>query len=82
MSHEDIKIVFTGLRPGEKLYEVCIEEGLEATKHDKIFVAKPLFTDYALLKRELNILYSLLTKDDEKIVNYIPNIVPAYTKTP
>jgi FlaA1/EpsC-like NDP-sugar epimerase len=81
---EDIKIVFTGLRPGEKLYEELLleEEGLEATKHDKIFVAKPLFTDYALLKRELNILYSLLTKDDEKIVNYIPNIVPAYTKTP
>ena len=80
---EDIKIVFTGLRPGEKLYEELLleEEGLKATKHDKIFVAKPIFTDFAVLKRELDILYNLLTKEDEEILNYIPNIVPAYTRT-
>jgi len=80
---EDIKIVFTGLRPGEKLYEELLleEEGLKATKHDKIFVAKPIFTDFAVLKRELDILYDLLTKEDEEILNYIPNIVPAYTRT-
>ena len=81
---EDIKIVFTGLRPGEKLYEELLleEEGLMATRHDKIFVAKPIFTDFALLKRELEILYGLLTKDAEDVINYIPNIVPAYSRTP
>jgi len=79
---KDIKIVFSGLRPGEKLYEELLlkEEGLKATKHNKIYVAKPIFTDLALLKRELGILYNLLTKDTENIVAYIPTIVPAYSR--
>jgi len=40
----DIKIEYTGLRPGEKLYEELLlnEEGLANTANDKIFVAKPL----------------------------------------
>jgi len=39
----DINIVYTGLRPGEKLYEELLlnEEGLTSTLNDKIFVAKP-----------------------------------------
>jgi FlaA1/EpsC-like NDP-sugar epimerase len=38
----DIEIVFTGIRPGEKLYEELLtaEEGTEASKHEKIFVAR------------------------------------------
>lgn len=41
---EDIKIEFTGLRPGEKLYEelLMMEEGLEKTTNEKIYIAKPL----------------------------------------
>jgi len=40
---KDIKIVFTGIRPGEKLYEELLtsEEGTTATKHKRIFVARP-----------------------------------------
>lgn len=40
----DIKIVFTGLRPGEKLYEELLlaEEGIEDTRHKSIFIGKPL----------------------------------------
>ena len=79
---EDIKIVFSGLRPGEKLYEELLleEEGLMTTRHNKIFVAKPIFTDLALLKRELTVLNGLLMKDSKEVVDYIPNIVPAYNR--
>lgn len=40
---KDIQIVYTGIRPGEKLYEEILtsEEGLTATRHDRIFVGKP-----------------------------------------
>jgi len=78
----DIKIVYTGLRPGEKLYEELLlnEEGLEATKNNKIYVAKPLHTDLALLKRELECLKELILKDSEEIPEYIKLIVPTYKK--
>jgi len=79
---EDIKIVFTGLRPGEKLYEELLmaEEGLKGTKHDKIFVAKPVFTDLALLQREIDILKDIIIKDADGVMDYIKNIVPTYKK--
>ncbi len=79
---EDMEIVFTGLRPGEKLYEELLleEEGLSTTRHNKIFVAKPIFTDLAMLKRELAILSELLLQDAEEVINYIPHIVPTYSR--
>jgi FlaA1/EpsC-like NDP-sugar epimerase len=44
----DIKIEYTGLRPGEKLYEELLlaEEGIMATKHEHIFIARPLDVSY------------------------------------
>ena len=44
----DIRIEFTGLRPGEKLYEELLlaEEGVESTRHKSIFVGKPTELDY------------------------------------
>ncbi len=44
----DIMIEFTGLRPGEKLYEELLlaEEGIERTRHKSIFIAKPLEINY------------------------------------
>jgi len=43
---KDIEIVFPGSRPGEKLFEEVLtaEEGVNATKHARIFVAKPNHT--------------------------------------
>jgi len=40
--YKDVDINFTGLRPGEKLFEEILtaEEGTDATKHEKIFVAR------------------------------------------
>lgn len=80
--YEDIDIEITGLRPGEKLYEELLmnEEGLQATKHNKIFVAKPLHTDYELLKRELEILSAKIykTTNHQEIKEYVKVLVPTY----
>jgi FlaA1/EpsC-like NDP-sugar epimerase len=80
--NEDIDIEITGLRPGEKLYEELLmnEEGLKATRHNKIFVAQPLHTDYELLKRELEILNQKVYKtcDHTEIKEYVKVLVPTY----
>jgi len=78
----DIKIEFTGLRPGEKLYEELLlaEEGLQATKNDKIYVAQPVFTDLALLKREIEHLKKIIADNSEQIPDYLKHILPTYQK--
>lgn len=80
--YEDINIEITGLRPGEKLYEELLmnEEGLQATKHNKIFVAKPLHTDYEMLKRELELLNAKIYKNanHQEIKEYVKVLVPTY----
>ena len=77
----DIPIVITGLRPGEKLFEELLldEEGISATKHDKIFIGKPTFTDYKLLLRSLESANRIIKiGTDEDIKNYVKTIVPNY----
>lgn len=79
----DIKIELTGLRPGEKLYEELLleEEGLQATKNNKIFVAQPVHTDFAILKREIDCLKEIIMTNSEEVMNYIQVIVPNYRKS-
>jgi FlaA1/EpsC-like NDP-sugar epimerase len=76
----DIKIEFTGLRPGEKLYEELLlaEEGVQATKNDKIFVAQPLHTDLAILRREIECLKEIISTNSDGARDYIKVIVPNY----
>lgn len=78
----DINIEFTGLRPGEKLYEELLmaEEGLQATRYNKIFVAPPVYTDIAMLRRELEILREIAFTNNGDIFEYIKTIVPTYSK--
>jgi len=82
--NEDIMIEITGLRPGEKLYEELLmnEEGLKATKNNKIFVAQPLFTDYGLLKQKLEQLAHELEMqpDVEDIKEKVQVLVPTYSQ--
>ncbi|MBE6071947.1 MAG: polysaccharide biosynthesis protein [Clostridium butyricum] len=79
--NRDIKIVFTGLRPGEKLYEELLmsEEGLEDTVHKKIHVGKPTFEDIHSLTVKLEQLHNLLEVDDIKeLKRQMQLIVPTY----
>ena len=57
----DIPIQITGLRPGEKLYEEILmsEEGLTATKHEKIFVTEPMHLEMEELQEKLDKLEKL-----------------------
>jgi FlaA1/EpsC-like NDP-sugar epimerase len=79
---QDIKIEVTGLRPGEKLYEELLmdEEGLKSTANKKIFVAKPVFTDLVMLKRELDRLKEIIMTDANEVMEYVQMIVPTYKK--
>ena len=75
---EDIRLVYTGLRPGEKLYEELLtsEEGTASTKHEKIFKAKINPLDTEELKRDLVILAE--SRDTMTILQTIRRMVPTY----
>jgi FlaA1/EpsC-like NDP-sugar epimerase len=78
----DMPIKITGLRPGEKLYEELLleEEGMSATKHNKIFVGKPISRDYLVLVRYLEEVRKLIINGtEEEVIEYIKFIVPNYT---
>lgn len=76
----DIKIEFTGLRPGEKLFEELLlnEEGISATKYKKIFIAKPIFTDANSFEAELNNLKGLLLNSNSGIREVVQRLAPTY----
>ncbi|MFY9440759.1 MAG: nucleoside-diphosphate sugar epimerase/dehydratase [Tepidanaerobacteraceae bacterium] len=78
---EDIEIKYTGLRPGEKLYEELLlsEEGITATKHDRIFVAKPTHMDITAFTRELEELNKIILSGQEALlIDAIRGIVPTF----
>lgn len=78
---KDIKIIFTGLRPGEKLFEELLgsSENTMPTHHPRIMIAKVSPTDHELLEMKLNKLVALWqTNDNFKIVALLKEIVPDY----
>ncbi|MDE6990112.1 MAG: polysaccharide biosynthesis protein [Lachnospiraceae bacterium] len=78
---EDIKIEFTGLRPGEKLYEELLmsEEGLTDTENKLIHVGKPVDFDERLFYVQLNHLKQAVESECDDVRELIQEIVPTYT---
>ena len=77
---EDIEIKFTGLRPGEKMYEELLmnEEGLRETANKMIFIGKPIEFDEDEFRRQLDILEQEAVKEDGDIRAEVMKIVPTY----
>ena len=80
----DIDIVFTGLRPGEKLYEELLmdEVGLTQTKHSKILIEPPIDINEEEVKQKLEELKKAIPEDNETVKRIISEVVPAYKYKP
>lgn len=79
--HVDIKIIYTGLRPGEKLYEELLSDDAKTlpTHNEKIMISKDPTTEYT----EIDYLVNLITKaslkrDKTEIVKILKVIVPEF----
>ena len=78
---DDIDIIFTGLRPGEKLFEELLANGENTTKtyHEKIMIAKSQDIDACLINDTIVELCKENKEiNDKKTVGYIKKIVPEY----
>ena len=78
---KDIQIKFTGIRPGEKLFEELLtaEEGSSATEHKRIFTARPSLVDVEALESELvNLSHKGLQCTADDIFKALEAIIPRF----
>jgi O-antigen biosynthesis protein WbqV len=79
--HADIEIVFTGLRPGEKLYEELFDPSEVSQKDPEVpyFFASPRVIDKDVLHKTLAVLEGAITNEDQdRAVELLNHIVPEY----
>ena len=78
---EDIQIVFTGLRPGEKLYEEMLmkEEGMQDTANKLIHIGKPIQMDEERFLHQLEELKEHVVEEPNDIREWVQKIVPTYS---
>lgn len=78
---EDIEIVFTGLRPGEKMYEELLmsEEGLKSTANELIHIGKPIDFDVKEFETSLVDIEKIAKEHPEKIKASVAKIVKTYS---
>lgn len=79
--YKDIDIVFTGLRPGEKLYEELLmnEEGLQKTSNEKIFIGHQVKIDIEKFSKELEKMRKIcMTNDKQAVVDQLKVLVPTF----
>ena len=79
--YRDVEIKFTGLRPGEKLFEELLmdEEGLESTENKKIFIGNQIHIEPEKLLTQLDELHQIAdTNDNDKTVAKLEEIVDTF----
>ncbi len=79
--NEDIQITFTGLRPGEKLYEEMLmkEEGMQDTANKLIHIGKPIQMDEERFLRQLEEIKEYVVTEPKDIREWVQRIVPTYS---
>ena len=76
----DIKVAYTGLRPGEKLYEekLMAEEGMKKTRNELIHIGSPIPFDYESFLLQLNNLMEAAYENREEICKMVEQMVSTY----
>jgi FlaA1/EpsC-like NDP-sugar epimerase len=79
--HVDLAIDYTGLRPGEKMYEELfnVEERLIKTKHPRIMAADAMLINPAFMQQKIRDISQVIQQGDEKVLEVIFELlVPGY----
>lgn len=83
--YKDVEIKFTGLRPGEKLFEELLmdEEGLQNTTNKKIFIGKQIAIDQIDFMEQLNNLRNAAKENNaQKTIELLAKLVPTFHHQP